>query len=90
MRKIVKVKKKTVSPIAVIKGAVTKMKIAVKKRQILKEIAVGKTVNTVSQTVEKKTKKVFIMKRAVTKAVRQILREKKMKKKLRQVTVMKK
>ena len=32
MRKIVKVKRKTVSPIAVIKGAVIKIKITVKKR----------------------------------------------------------
>ena len=48
LRKIVKVKKKTVSPITVIIGAVTNMKIAVKKRQSLKEIEVGKIVNTTS------------------------------------------
>ena len=46
IRKIVKVKKKTVSTIAV-----TKMKIAVNKIQSLKKIAMGKIVNTVGKSV---------------------------------------
>lgn len=61
MRRMMKVKKKVVSQIAVIKGAVTKLKITVNKRQSLKVIAVDKT----KKTVSRKVKKTRIMKKKV-------------------------
>ena len=61
MSRMMKVKKKTMSQITVIKGAVTNMKISVKKRWSLKVIAVDKK----KKTVSRKVKKTHIMRKKV-------------------------